>query len=113
MGMLSASVITAFTKTLADEVAPDGVLVTAVHPGVVDTPRIAKYVAHANEVAASGAEEVSVEALKTSLATHCPLGRMARPEEIADVITFLASERASYITGTSLVVDGGESRNVH
>lgn len=101
MGMLSASVINAFTKSLADEVAPHNILVTAVHPGVVDTPRIAKYVSYAKEK--FGADKVpALDTVKASAGDKCPLGRMAQPEEVADVVAFLASARASYITGTSM-----------
>lgn len=110
LGMVSASMITAFTKSLSEELAPDGVLVTAVHPGVVDTPRVDKFIAHHNR---SNADSIDRTDIQSQVAAACPLGRLANPSEIADVVTFLASERASFVTGTAVVVDGGESRAVH
>lgn len=110
LGMVSASMITAFTKSLSDELAPDGVLVTAVHPGVVDTPRVDKFIEHHNR---SEGQMLDRAAIQSQVAAACPLGRLADPSEVADVVAFLASERAGFITGTSIVVDGGESRAVH
>ncbi|RKX84420.1 MAG: 3-oxoacyl-[acyl-carrier-protein] reductase [Spirochaetes bacterium] len=80
-----------FTKSLAREVASRGVRVNAVAPGFVETDMTKKL------------GEKAREALKTQI----PLGRTAQPEEIASVVVFLASDRASYITGQVLVVDGG------
>ncbi len=110
LGMVSASAITSFTKSLSDEVAGDGVLVTAVHPGVVDTPRIDAYIAYHN---LRQHAQMSRSEVTQRVAEQCPLGRLADASEIADVICFLASERASYMTGTAVVVDGGESRAIH
>ncbi|MEY2476174.1 MAG: hypothetical protein QOG87_1489 [Actinomycetota bacterium] len=82
----------ALVKTLALELAASGVRVNAVAPGAVLTPRIL--------------ERTSAERLAAG-AKAIPLGRQAEPEEIAKAITFLASDLASYITGQTLVVDGG------
>ncbi|MEO2168101.1 MAG: SDR family NAD(P)-dependent oxidoreductase [bacterium] len=79
------------TKSLAGEVARYGITANAVCPGWVDTELIAGMDADAR-----AAEE-----------SRIPLGRFASPEDIADAIAFLASDRAAYITGTTLVVDGG------
>jgi NAD(P)-dependent dehydrogenase (short-subunit alcohol dehydrogenase family) len=78
------------TKTAAVQFAKEGVRVNAVAPGVTDTPMVA------SEAAAAA-----------TLAAHIPMGRMARPTEIADACCFLLSDEASYITGAELVVDGG------
>jgi len=86
--------IDALVRTLATEWAADGVRVNAVAPGFVATPMIARQI-ELGEVD-EGARSARV-----------PLGRFARPEEIADVIAFLASEAASYVTGHVLVADGG------
>ncbi|MEX3962811.1 SDR family NAD(P)-dependent oxidoreductase [Paraburkholderia sp. EG286B] len=81
------------TKSAAVEFAPDNIRVNSVHPGGVDTP-MNRYLTEDAEV------------LK-SVNAKIPMGRMAQPEEIARVILFLASDDASYITGTDLLADGG------
>ncbi len=83
-----------FTRAAALEVAAAGVRVNAVCPGLVDTPALARALGRAPERAAA-------------LGAAVPLGRLGRPEEIAHAILFLASDEASYVTGTTLVVDGG------
>jgi meso-butanediol dehydrogenase/(S,S)-butanediol dehydrogenase/diacetyl reductase len=82
------------TRAAALEAAAAGVRVNAVCPGLVDTPALARALAHAPGRAAA-------------LSAAVPLGRLGRPEEIAQAILFLASDAASYVTGTTLVVDGG------
>jgi NAD(P)-dependent dehydrogenase (short-subunit alcohol dehydrogenase family) len=81
----------AMTKSSALEAAPHGIRINAVCPGLVDTPMIATL----------DDEE------RSSLGAAHPLGRIARPEEIADAVVWLLSERASYVTGIALPVDGG------
>lgn len=83
--------IIAFTKALAKEVAPSGIRVNAVSPGVIDT-----------EMNAHLSEEDRKE-----LAEETPLQRIGKPEEVADAVLFLASERAAFITGQILPVNGG------
>lgn len=85
--------ISAFTKSLAREVGRYGVRVVCVAPGFVDTEMFAK---------------VPVQQRKP-MVEKVPLRRPGRPEEIAEVVRFLASSAASYVNGTTLVVDGGLS----
>ena len=92
------------TVALANELGKDGILVNAVVPTAVRTDRHDKNIRDA--VAKTGQTEAEV--LKPRVA-KIPLGRMAAAEEIASVVVFLASERASFVTGSAWAVDGGIS----
>lgn len=80
-----------FTKTCAKELAARGITVNAIAPGFIETAMT----------------DVLPEKIKEGIAGTIPFGRMGQPEEIANVVTFLASNFASYITGQVLNVDGG------
>lgn len=103
---LRAAVI-GWAKTLSDEVAGAGITVNAVMPGRVLTDRVRWLVEQ--QVGESGA---SVEEALEEEAARIPVGRLGRPQEVGDVVAFLASERAAYITGVSLLVDGGLYRGL-
>ncbi|WP_157253472.1 SDR family NAD(P)-dependent oxidoreductase [Nonomuraea typhae] len=89
------SAVAGVVRSLAREVAGDGVLINNVAPGPIDTERLRQV--------SGGAEGLAARAADT------PMGRIGRAGEVGDVVAFLASEKASYVTGASLLVDGGES----
>ncbi|HEX7808929.1 MAG TPA: SDR family oxidoreductase, partial [Thermoanaerobaculia bacterium] len=94
--------ISGLTKTLADQVARDGITVNAILPGHFMTDRQK----HLSEIRAKDQGITPEEYLRKSEAV-IPMGRFGRTEELADVAAFLCSERASYVTGASLQIDGG------
>jgi 3-oxoacyl-[acyl-carrier protein] reductase len=86
-----------WAKTLSREIGPDGVTVNSIAPGRIETERLA-------EVYPDGPTPADLETI--------PLRRFGSTEEIADVVCFLASDRASYVSGTTIPVDGGLVRSI-
>ncbi len=95
------------TKTLSDQLGPAGITVNVIHPGVVETPHIHEL--YAKEARLQGLTPEQVEA---NYAKATPIRRVLQVEEIADVVLFLASDRAAAITGESIAVDGGITRGI-
>jgi 3-oxoacyl-[acyl-carrier protein] reductase len=89
----SKAALTAYTKSLAKELAPNGIRVNAVSPGVIDTPF------H---------EVFSTPDMIRTFVTTIPMGRVGTAAECATVVAFLASRAASYITGETIEVNGGQ-----
>jgi 3-oxoacyl-[acyl-carrier protein] reductase len=90
--------LTGWAKTLSRELGPEGITVNCVAPGRIDTPRMTELY---------GADGPPPEEL-----AQIPLGRLGTPREFGDVVCFLASARANYVTGTTVLVDGGISRGL-
>ena len=90
-------------RTLAKELAPHNILVNVIAPGGIETERT-----RALNKARAERTGQSVEEIHQANIASIPLGRLGRPEELAHLATFLASEAASYITGTAIQVDGGQ-----
>lgn len=99
--------VTGLAKSLANELARDGILVNSVAPGYTRTDRVVELAE-----ATARREGVSVEEVERRTVRNIPLARMATPEEVASAVVFLASSRASYITGVTLTVDGGFVRGI-
>src|SRR5215203_487004 len=103
--MLSNSLragLTGFARTLANEVAADGITVNNILPGYTRTERL-------DELATMMADKqgISADEFRGKWEKEIPMGRLGEPHEFAAVAAFLVSERASYVTGTSVQVDGG------
>ena len=96
-----------YSKYLSDEVGKLGITVNVVHPALVVTDRIRDRLSRYAEEVGSTLEEV-----RENIDATVPMGRLAEPEDIASLVTFLASARASAITGECIAVDGGFGRTV-
>ncbi len=107
VGTLATAGLLGFTKALADEVAAQGIRVVAVNPGTTRSPHFERALQHYAD-----AEGIALDQMVARFAASVPLGRVADPAEIGGVIAFLASDRCGYVTGASLLVDGGRSRGV-
>lgn len=95
----SKAALKSLTRSLAVSLAPKGIRVNAVSPGAIDTPIFGKI----------GVPQEQVGGIKGQLSSMAPMGRIGRPDEVAQAVLFLASDAASYITGAELPVDGGVS----
>ena len=108
--MLSNSLragLTGFARTLANEVAADGVTVNNILPGYTRTERL-------EDLAQMMADKqgISPAEFRAKWEQEIPMGRLGEPREFAALAAFLVSERASYITGTSIQIDGGWIRSL-
>jgi NAD(P)-dependent dehydrogenase (short-subunit alcohol dehydrogenase family) len=90
---MSKGGISQLTKAMAVALAPRGIRVNAVGPGTIDTPLLANV--------------VKDKAFRAKVLSRTPMGRYGHPEEIAAIVAWLASDEASYVTGTTIFADGG------
>lgn len=105
-GVTNASVAN-IAKNLADQVAPYNILVHCIHPGTTRTPRQTLLLERRARDRGVSLEEAERQAVQ-----EIPIGRMVEPEDIADLIVFLVSARASAMTGQVIAVDGGAGRGI-
>lgn len=101
------SAVVGWSKTLASEVAGDGITVNVVMPGRIHTVRVDELDAAAAKRTDSAVADVAARSCAT-----IPAGRYGKPEEFADVVTFLASARAGYVTGSRIRIDGGSIKSI-
>jgi NAD(P)-dependent dehydrogenase (short-subunit alcohol dehydrogenase family) len=95
------------TKAMANEFGPEGITVNAICPGSTDTGRWTELVSiRARD------KGISIAEAEKELVADVPMGRVVKPEDIADLCVFLASSRAGMITGCAINVDGGRTRGI-
>ena len=96
-----------FTLAIAEELAPHGITANAINPGPVDTERwwgLVRTLATEKGISEAEANQLAVKSI--------PIGRLCTAEEVADVVVFLASERASFVTGALISVDGAQRKAI-
>ena len=106
-GVTNASVSN-MAKNLADQVASDGILVNCIHPGTTRTPRQTMMLERQARDAG-----ITVEKAEARAVAGIPIGRMVEPEDIADLVLFMVSDRAGAITGQTIAVEGGAVRAIN
>ena len=96
-----------FTLAIAEELAPHGITVNAINPGPVDTERwwgLVRTMSKEKGITESEAQDRAIRSI--------PMGRLCRAEEVADMVVFLGSERASFVTGASIAMDGAQRKAI-
>ncbi|MCJ8152635.1 SDR family oxidoreductase [Chryseobacterium sp. SSA4.19] len=101
--------LNAYSKALANELGSKGIRVNTVSPGVVKTPLMNEFIENIARQSGVSFEDSFQNIIDT---VGVPLGRMAEPDEVANIVAFLASSEAQYITGATISVDGGSSPTV-
>ncbi|MGA9238278.1 SDR family oxidoreductase, partial [Robiginitalea sp.] len=97
----SKAALNSYTRTAATELAPRKIRINSVNPGPVSTPIFGK----------TGMEEEQLNGFAQAMQNRVPLKRFGKPEDIAKLVSFLASDDASFITGSEYTIDGGINVN--
>jgi NAD(P)-dependent dehydrogenase (short-subunit alcohol dehydrogenase family) len=97
----SKAALNSLARTVATELAPRGIRVNSVCPGPVNTPLFGKV----------GLPQEAISAFAGAMQQRIPLKKFGQPEDIAKLVSFLASDDASFITGSEYVIDGGVNLN--
>jgi len=105
-GMRNVAIVH-MTKTLSDQLGPDGITVNTIHPGVVETPHIHELYEKEAQKQGLTADEVEANYVKVT-----PIRRVLQPEEMGWIVAFLASPKSASITGESIGCDGGLTRGI-
>ena len=101
------SAVVGWSKTLANEIAAEGVTVNVVMPGRIHTERVDEL-----DAAAASRTGADIDEIAARSRAAIPAGRYGDPQEFADVVAFLVSERAGYVTGSKIRIDGGSIKSV-
>lgn len=99
--------LTGMLKSLADDVAPFNITVNSVCPGYINTDRVQQLLTDS-----ANRQNQSLSEVRAELTNKIPLNRLGEPKELAALVTFLASEKARYITGATYWIDGGMQRSL-
>ncbi|MFP5439076.1 MAG: SDR family oxidoreductase [Bacteroidia bacterium] len=102
---VSKAALNSYSKALATELAPQGVRVVTVSPGATKTPPMEKFIQDYASSSGIAVEDAIQQLL--SATGGIPMGRMAEPEEVAELVAFLVSERAAYLSGSNYHINGG------
>ncbi|WP_460601773.1 SDR family oxidoreductase, partial [Flexivirga lutea] len=97
----SKAALNSYTRTAATELAPRKIRINSVNPGPISTPIFGK----------TGMEEEQLQGFAQTIENRIPLKRFGRPEEVAKLVSFLASDNATFITGSEYNIDGGININ--
>ena len=99
--------VSGFNKSISCELAPHNITVNSILLGGVKTDRLTKLIKKSSKI-----KKIKYETYLNQIQSSIPMGRFANPEEISDLVSFLVSEKGSYITGQNIVIDGGLSKSI-